>query len=95
MLLYKMIDIDKVANRLQSYKQLQKLLDAHETRTESIALRKKWIQKQKHNNYMNEYNRVRGELSKSVLKGSSKAHLEKRKKQLEELGAVAIDKIKD
>ena len=34
-----MIDIDKVANRLQSYKQLQKLLDAHETRTESIALR--------------------------------------------------------
>ena len=95
MLLYKMIDIDKVANRLQSYKQLQKLLDAHETRTESIALRKKWIQKQKHNNYMNEYNRVRGELSKSVLSGSSKAHLEKRKKGLQELGAVAIDKIKD
>ena len=33
-----MIDIDKVANRLQSYKQLQKLLDAHETKTDSIAL---------------------------------------------------------
>ena len=62
-----MIDIDKVANRLQSYKQLQKLLDAHETKTDSIALRKKWIQRQKHNNYMNEYNRVRGELSKSCL----------------------------
>jgi hypothetical protein len=42
---------------------------------------------------MNEYNRIRGELSRSVLKGSSKAHLEKRKKTLETLGAVAMDKI--
>ena len=40
---------------------------------------------------MNEYNRIRGELSKSVLKGYSKAHLEKRKKTLESLGAVAVD----
>ncbi len=48
---------------------------------------------QNHNNYMNEYERIRGELSKSVLRGSSKAHLEKRKNTLEELGAIAIDKI--
>ena len=40
---------------------------------------------------MNEYNRIRGELSKSVLKGSSKAHLEKLKTTLESLGAVAVD----
>ena len=42
---------------------------------------------------MNEYERIGGELSRSVLKGASKAHLEKRKKTLEALGAVAIDKI--
>ena len=88
-----MLDIDKVANRLHHYKHIKKLLEAHETRTASIALRKKWYDKQSNNNYMNEYNRIRGELSRSVLKGSSKAHLAKRKKTLEALGAVAMDKI--
>jgi len=88
-----MLDIDKVANRLHHYKHIKKLLEAHETRTASISLRKKWYDKQSNNNYMNEYNRIRGELSRSVLKGTSKAHLEKRKKTLEALGAVAMDKI--
>ena len=88
-----MLDMDKVANRLHHYKNLKKALEAHETRTASIALRKKWYEKQRHNNYMNEYERIRGELSRSVLKGASKAHLERRKKTLETLGAVAIDKI--
>ena len=89
-----MIDIDKVANRLHHYKHLKKLLEAHETRTASISLRKKWYAKQYHNNYMNEYNRIRGELSKSVLSGTSKAHLENQRKTLEELGAIASDKIR-
>ena len=78
-ILYKMLDIDKVAHKLTHSRNLRKLLEVHETRTASIALRKKWHDKQKHNNYMNKYNRIRGELSKSVLKGSSKAHLENRK----------------
>ena len=88
-----MIDIDKVANRLQHYKHLKKRLEAHEVRTASLSLREKWSAKQNHNNYMNEYERIRGELSKSVLRGSSKAHLEK-KKTLEELGTNANDKKK-
>lgn len=70
-----MIDIYKVANRLNHYKHLKQMLESHETRSPSIALRKKWYDKQKHNNYMNEYERVGGELSRSVLKGASKAHL--------------------
>jgi hypothetical protein len=88
-----MLDIDKVVNRLQHYKQLKKFLEAHETRSASIALRKKWYERQRQSNYMNEYNRIRGELSRSVLKGVSRAHLEKRKSTLEALGAVAMDKI--
>ena len=88
-----MIDIDKVANRLHHYKHLKKILEAHETRTASIALRKKWYEKQRHNNYMNEYQRIRGELSRSVLKGSSLSYMQNRKKTLEALGAIAIDKI--
>ena len=74
-----MIEIDKVANRLRHYKNLKKILEAHETREASIALRKRFYERQRHNNYMNEYNRIRGELSRSVLKGASKTHLEKRK----------------
>ena len=88
-----MLDIDKVANRLQHYKHLKKLLEAHETRSASIALRKKWYERQRQSNYMNEYNRIRGELSRSVLKGVSRAHLEKKKSTLEALGGVAMDKI--
>ena len=42
---------------------------------------------------MNEYERIRGELSRSVLKGSSKAHLKKQATTLETLGAIAMDKI--
>ncbi len=70
-----MIDIDKVANRLHHYKHLKKMLEAHETRTASISLQKKWHTKQ---NHQDEYCRTRGELSRSVLKGTSKTHLEKR-----------------
>ena len=88
-----MVDVDKVANRLHHYQNLEKLLKVHETKTASIALRKKWYEKQRKSNYMNEYNRIRGELSRSVLKGASRAHLENRKKTLESLGAVAVDKI--
>ena len=88
-----MIEIDKVANRLRHYKNLKKILEAHETREASIALRRRFYERQRHNNYMNEYNRIRGELSRSVLQGVSKAHLEKRKSTLEALGAVAMDKI--
>ena len=88
-----MLDIDKVVNRLQHYKHLKKLLEVHETRSALIALRKKWYERQRQSNYMNEYNRIRGELSRSVLKGVNRAHLEKRKNMLEALGAVAVDKI--
>ena len=89
-----MLDIDKVVNRLQHYKHLKKILEAHETRSASIALRKKWYERQRQSNYMNEYSKIRGELSRSVLKGISRAHLEKKeKKTLEALGAVAMDKI--
>ena len=75
-----MLDIDKVVNRLQHYKQLKKLLEAHETRSASIALRKKWYERQRQSNYINKCNRIRGELSRSVLKGISRAHLEKKER---------------
>ena len=46
----------------------------------------------RHNDYMTDQ-RIRGELSRSVLKGAGLAHSQNRKETLESLGAVAIDKI--
>ena len=41
-ILYKTIDIDKEANILDHSKHLEKMLEAPETRTASIAMKKKW-----------------------------------------------------
>ena len=35
-------------------------LDSHQTKTSSIQIRKKWLERQKVNNYQNEYDRIRG-----------------------------------
>ena len=42
-----MLDIDKVVDRLTHNRNIKKLLEVHETRTASVALRKKWHDKQK------------------------------------------------
>ena len=89
-------NIDKhITNRLHYYKILKDKLDAQATKASSIALRKQWLEKQKKMNYENEYNRIRGEIARQTVfrGGTSLASLEKRKKDLEDLGAVAIDSI--
>ena len=48
---------------LKYWERMQKLLDAKETRAQSLLLRHKWIERQKKMNYQNEYDRLRGELS--------------------------------
>ena len=41
-------DISKhVSNRIHYFEQLQKVIDAHSTKAESISLRKNWLDKQK------------------------------------------------
>ena len=89
-------DIDKqITNRLHYYKTLKDKLDAQATKASSIALRKRWLEKQKKMNYQNEYDRIRGEIQRQTVfrGGTSLGSLEKRKKDLEALGAVEIDSI--
>ena len=89
-------EIEKqIINRLHYYKTLKDKLDAQATKASSIALRKRWLEKQKKMNYQNEYDRIRGEIQRQTVfrGGKSLASLEKRKKDLEELGAVEIDSI--
>ena len=41
-------DISKhISNRIHYFEQLQKVIDAHSTKAESISLRKNWLDKQK------------------------------------------------
>lgn len=88
------MDLQKqIKSNLHYYKQLQKVLDAHQTKAASIQLRKDWLERQKINNYTNEYDRIRGLISQNTLKGKTTAHLDKRKKELESLGAKAVDRI--
>ena len=86
-------EVDKhIANHLHYYKHLQKVLDAHKTKTSSITLRKQWLDNQKTLNYQNEYDRIRGLLSKSVVgrtEGTTD-HLKAKAQELERLGAKAV-----
>ena len=89
-------DIEKhISNRLHYFKNVQKQLDAQATKASSIALRKQWLEKQKKMNYQNEYDRIRGEIARQTVfhGGTSLSSLEKRKKDLEHLGSIAIDSI--
>ena len=87
-------NIDKrIKNKLHYFKNVQRQLDAQATKAASIALRKNWMEKQKKINYQNEYDRIRGEIKHSTVRGLSTATLEKRQKELEDLGAQAIEGI--
>ena len=74
-----------IANRLHHYKQLRLKLEAHNTKAESIQLRKKWLEAQKRANYQQEYDRIRGLLSQSIL-SPGKKRLEEREVELKALG---------
>ena len=76
------MDLQKIltARSLHQIKHLQKRIDAHKTKAASIKLRKEWLDKQKVNNYNNEYDRVRGMIENNLIKGKSIEGLEKRKK---------------
>ena len=88
------MDLQHMINRkLHYYKQLQKQIDAHQTKASSIEIRKKWLERQKVANYQNEYDRIRGIIAQNERKGVSVEHLKKKAGDLEKLGAKAIDGI--
>ena len=86
------LDLDKhIRNKINYYKGVQDVLNAHNTKSESIYLRKKWIEKQKQNNYANEYERIRSHLDAISIYPHTydKERMEKRKNQLLDLGIRA------
>ena len=61
------------------YKILKNKLEINSTKVGLNSLRNKWLRDQKIANYQNEYDRIRGELSKSNQQGKTVEMLNKRK----------------
>ena len=70
---------------LRSVDLLRGELKARKTKTESLNMRKGWIERQKRANYQNEYDRIRGILSQTILPEGAK-RLEDRLTELKGLG---------
>ena len=95
-IIYKIETMDMqtvIRNKLEYYKRLQNEIKARKTKSSSIMLRKQWLEKLKINNYQNEYDRIRGILSNSVTGELTNDKLNKRKVNLEKMGAKIIDQI--
>lgn len=79
--------------QLHYLKQLQMQLEAHKTKAASIHFRRKTLERQKVANYQNEYDRLMGLMGTSKLGHTTKAKLKHRAKELESLGARAVQGI--
>ena len=77
--------MDKYINQLQHNK---KLFDGKRSKASLVSLRNKWHNQQVRTNYQNEYDRIRGILTNSVLPGVTKDSLDARVKKLQEFGVT-------
>ena len=85
---------ENIKRHLNYFENVQKTLDAHQTKAASITLRKQWLERQKVNNYQNEYDRIRGIIAQNVVKGiNTNEGLKQREQALKSLGAIAVDGI--
>jgi hypothetical protein len=77
-------------------KQLQFMneqIEARAARRQNITIRNQWMQAKTSQNYQTEYDRIRNHLENNILPHETKEKVKNRKRDLEALGARAIDKI--
>ena len=86
-------DVDKhIASKIKYFENLKKQLDFQSTKASSIALRTKWLQKQKQMNYNNEYDRIRGIMEQNNVKEATVENLKRRRKEIENIDIIDIKK---
>ena len=78
-----------ILKNLRYFELVKDQMEKHELRAKSIQFRRNLLERQRVANYTNELDRVRGELSKSVLPGQTRLLLAQREKHLRTLGAQA------
>ena len=86
------MDIDTATKKyLINMKHQRDILKARQTKAALISLKKQWSDKQKRDNYQSEYDRIKSLLQQdSMLKGTSKKHIEDRVKTLENMDIGVI-----
>ena len=77
----------KFAHRGFYYKNLSRALKQNEDRVAMVSHQQKWRQQQIRANYQNEYDRIQGLLSKTVMKDY---RLTERQQKLKQLGIQAV-----
>ena len=73
-----------------NYELMTKAMDFREAKDKSIHFRRNLLEKQKVNNYISEVERIRGDLSQTVLNSQTRHRLEERKTELKALSSKAI-----
>ena len=77
-------------------KQLQFMneqIEARASRQQNIAIRNQWMQAKTAKNHQTEYDRIRSHLENNIFPHETKEKVKNIKRDLEALGARAIDKI--
>ena len=89
-------DLFGLSSRINYFKNLKDLLEAHRSKQSSTLFRKKLLENQNKQNYANEIHRIRGYLSQNDAHfpiGTVK-RLKEREKELYKLGGQIADEIK-
>jgi hypothetical protein len=73
-----------------NYDNMLKVLEFRETKDKSIHFRKNLLEKQKVNNYIGEIERIRGDLSQTVLNHQTRDRLLERKTELMAMSAKTM-----
>jgi len=84
-----------VRKNTRHYEELQKLLDAYQTRLASIEFRNNVLRRQKKHNYQLEYDRIRGILTQSNIPHTTRQMVIKREQVLKQVGVKAVNQIPD
>ena len=79
--------------QLSQVKYLNDMADAFQNWTQSVALRREILEKQKKRNYQSEYDRIRSHVEDSATPSLTKDRLSGRVAHLKSLGARALDTI--
>jgi len=82
-----------IKNRPRYFQQIKYMLESHELKAKSIHFRTKLLQDRRKASYQNEYDRLRGAVSHTVVSEQTKAIIEKRQAELIKLGALALPDI--
>jgi hypothetical protein len=77
------------------YEQLQKFLDAYDTKRASVQFRQNVLRNQKKHNYQLEYERIRSDFESKLIPNITKHQIINRMAELELMGAKAVDEIQD